>query len=370
MVIFAEKSIEIRPDQFLQILWLASLWVSIKAFSNRRQIGFFSGGLLLGIAFLFSQKALLPFAAMSITFLVCSYIRREERALLCFLRIQHSYTLGFLTPVAACLAWFYHSGTLKEMITSTVLESFTYPNNYRPFYLLELRNVCFFILAAAGVIIHLLSLRERAPETRANQFVLLIPALLLLLVFAFFQTAPYPQSTLLFAPVLAIYGAQAFRKSMDGLLISSRNAETISRKIRFNAKALLPLAAALATGLIIPAAILVFRGHPFSNTNFEQFRMMEYVLDHTHSKDVVFDGESAYVFRPQAYFYGSLFHAIVWRIQHGEIKQDVPESLRRTDCRVVIYDERVSTLPQPVQLFLKANYAPSGFPGVYLARKP
>ena len=368
MVIFAEKSIEVRPDQFLIILWLASLWISIRAFSNSRRLGFFAAGLLLGIAFLFSQKALLPYAAMSFTFLVCSYIGGWQRAFLRFLRIQSSYTLGFLIPVAACLALFYHSGTLKEMITSTVLESFTYPNNYRPFYLLALRNISFFLLALAGVIMHMRQLKKSAAAVRANQSVLLIPVLFLLIVFLFFQTAPYPQSALLFAPVLAIYGAEAFRKSLDGILLSRRK-ETQGQTSRLNARGLLPFTAALATGLVIPCAILILRGHPFSNTSARQFRTMEYVLNHTHSNDVIFDGESAYVFRPQAYFYGSLFHAIVWRIQRGEIKQDIAESLTRTDCKVVIYDERVSTLPQPVQLFLKANYSPSDFPGVYLARK-
>lgn len=370
MVIFAEKSIEVRPDPFLIILWLTSLWISIRAFSNGQRFGFFAAGLLLGIAFLFSQKALLPYAAMSFTFLVCSYVDKSQSALFRFLKMQSSYTLGFLIPVAVCLAFFYYSGTLKAMITSTVLESFSYPNNSRPFYLLQLRNICFFLLASAGVIIHVRRLRHGSASARASQLLLLLPGLFLLLIFLFLQTAPYPQSALLFAPLMAIYGAEAFRKSMDGILISRRNAdEKDGTEFRLKAKGLLLFAAALAAGLIIPCAMLLLKGHPFSNTNVAQFRTMEYVMDHTQPGEAVFDGESAYIFRPQAYFYGSLFHAIVWRIQRGEIEQDIPESLTRTNCRVVIYDERVSTLPQAVQLFLKANYAPSDFPGVYLARK-
>lgn len=369
MVIFAEKSIEVRPDQFLILLWLASLWISIRAFSSRQQFGFFAG-FLLGIGFLFSQKALLPFVAMSVTFLVCSYVRNSEWNFLHFLRFQSSYTLGFLIPVAALVATFYHLGTLKEMIISTILDSFTYPNTYRPFYLLELRNICFFFLASAGVIIQVLNLRGNSASVRANRFVLLIPGIFLLLVFLFLQTAPYPQSALLFAPLLAISGAEALRRSIDGIVISGRTIdERNSRVFRLNVKALLSLTAALATGVIIPCTILILRGHPFTRSNAEQFRTMEYVLNHTQSRDAVFDGESAYVFRPQAYFYGSLFHAIVWDIQRGAIKQDVSESLTRTGCRVVIYDERVSTLPQGVQLFLRANYAPSNFPGVYVARR-
>jgi hypothetical protein len=96
---------------------------------------------------------------------------------------------------------------------------------------------------------------------------------------------------------------------------------------------------------------------------------MEYVLTRTRPTDVVFDGKSAYVFRPQAFFYSPLYYATVWRIQRGEIKQDIPQSLVTTNCRVIIYDERVSTLPQPVQLFLQANYEPTAESEVYLARK-
>jgi len=69
MAIFAEKSIEVRPDQFVIILWLAGLWISVQASSDRLRFGFFAAGLLLGIAFLFSPKALLPFAALSVTFM-------------------------------------------------------------------------------------------------------------------------------------------------------------------------------------------------------------------------------------------------------------------------------------------------------------
>ena len=370
MVIFAEKSIEARPDQFLIILWLASLWISIRALSSEQKGRFVLAGFLLGLGFLFSQKALLPYAAVSLIFLTHGYLRRLPGAFRRFLVIQCFYTLGFLVPIAILFAFFDHLGTLKELITSTVLDSFTYPNTYRPFYLLELRNICFFLLALAGVIIHVWNLKQSSVAARANKIALLLAAVFLLMVFLFLQPAPYPQSTMLFTPLLAIYGAEAFRKSMDGLLVSRRSVPQTNRnRVRLRAKALAPFAFALAAGLVIPCAILILKGRPFSQTNAEQFRTMEYVLAHTQSKDVVFDGESAYVFRPQAYFYGSLFHAIVWNIQRGEIKQDIPDSLLKTDCRVVIYDERVATLPASVQLFLRTNYAPSGFPGVYLAKR-
>jgi hypothetical protein len=369
MFIFVQKSIEVRPDQLVVILWLSSLWISIRALSTQQTLKFFSAGFLLGIAFLFSPKALLPYAALSFTFLVQCYLRNSSRAFLRFLKIQGGYTLGFLIPVVVCLAFFYHVGTLKEMMTFTILENFTYPNIYRPTYLLNLRNICFFLLAAAGLIIHLRNLRKSSLTANANQLVLLFPSLFLLVVFLFFMTAPYAQSALLFAPMLAIYGAEALRKSIDGILPRRDLNETQAKQFSLSAKNLLIFTAAIAAGLIIPGTMLLIKARPFSQTNADQFERMEYVLTRTRPTDVVFDGKSAYVFRPQAYFYSPLYRAIVWRIQHGEIKEDIPQSVISTNCRVIIYDERVSTLPQTVQLFLKANYEPTAESEVYLARK-
>jgi hypothetical protein len=145
--------------------------------------------------------------------------------------------------------------------------------------------------------------------------------------------------------------------------------EARGQEFGLNAKGLPAFIAVLAAAFVVPCTMLLLKARPFNRTNDAQFSRMEYVLTHTQPKDVIFDGESAYVFRPQAYFYGSLFHAVVWRIERGDIKQDIPASLRATDCKVVIYDERVATLPQPLQQFIKANYAPSDFPEVYFARK-
>lgn len=368
MVIFVEKSIEVRPDQLLLILWLASLWISIKAFSNHLRMRFYYAGFLLGVAFLLSPKALLPYAAMTFTFLVQSYLQDSRRAVPRFLKIQVAYTLGFLIPVGICLALFYEAGTLREMLSSTVLGNFTYPNIYRPTYLLKLRNICFFLLALTGLVIQMSKLRKSSPDACASQLTLLLPSLFLLVVFLFLMTAPYPQSVLLFAPMLAIYGAEALRKSINGILTPRRSLNEITPK-QFNlrAKNLIFFIFTVAAGLVIPCTLLLFRGQPFTNTNAEQFKRMEYVLSLTKPTDVIFDGKSAYIFRPQAYFYSPLFQAIEWRIQRGEIKPDIPQSLMRTNCRVIIYDERVATLPQPVQLFLQANYKPSGVSEIYLA---
>ncbi|HEV7858639.1 MAG TPA: glycosyltransferase family 39 protein [Pyrinomonadaceae bacterium] len=370
MFIFMGKSIEVRPDQLVLMLWLGALLIYIRSLSKGQSLALFYAGFLLGVAYLFSPKALLPCAAMSLTFPVLSYLQGSGRAVLRFLKMQGSFTVGFLIPVSVCLAFFYHAGTLKEMLSCTVLDNFTYPNNYRPTYLLNLRNICFFLLAFAGLIIHLRELRKSSMRVHASQLALLIPCMFLLVVFLFLMTAPYAQSALLFAPMLAIYGAVALRKSLDGILMPQTGVdETKSKRFGLRAKRLLFFTGTVAAGFIIPGTMIILKAHPFSGTNTEQFKRMEYVLKVTQPTDAVFDGESAYVFRPQAYYYSALFHAIVWRIEGGGIKQDIPQSLISTNCRVMIYDERVATLPQSVQLFLRANYEPSEVPEVYLAKK-
>jgi hypothetical protein len=235
--------------------------------------------------------------------------------------------------------------------------------------LLSLRNICFFLLAATGVVINLRSLRNESLTAVADRLLLLLPALFLLVVFLFLEAAPYPQSALLFAPLLAIYGAEALQKAVDGFMNQhQRTSEGGWMGISVKARNLLFVSAAVAAGLVIPGTMLLLKGHPFRRTNAQQFQRMDYVLRITRPTDVVFDGQSAYVFRPQAYFYSSLFRAIEGRIQRGEVQQNIPESLRRTNCGVVIYDERVSRLPASIQTFLKDNYESSPEPEVFLRK--
>ena len=369
MVIFVEKSIEVRPDQILICLWLTSLWMAIRSITGRHRLALLLGGGLLGIAFLFSPKALLPFTAMCITFAVVSFMERPRYGFAGLAKLQLLYALGFMMPIAVCFALFYQAGALKAMLTFTVLENLKYPDPFRPTYLLHLRNICFFALAGAGLFMHIRNLRRGLIRVSESRLLILIPSLSLLVIFVFVEAAPYAQSVLLFAPLLAIYGAEAFKSSLD-TTIQNRggSAELISGYWRKRWPQLLLFAFTMAAGLVIPGTMLLLKARPFSRTNAEQFERLEYVLKVTRSSDVVFDGKSAYIFRPQAYFYSPFYHAVLSRIEHGEIQQSIPQSLTSTHCAVVIYDERVAMLPASTQSFLRANYAPSAEPLVYLAK--
>src|ERR1043166_164395 len=378
MVIFVQKSIEIRPDQPLVIMWLASLWVAARALAEGRGLKwFFSAGLLLGVGFLFSPKALIPLGAMGLTLLalVLGGQRRplqgflSLRSFLAFLKVGCAYAFGFLLPVVACFALFYRAGDLKEMFEDTLFENFPFPHTYHPTYLLYLRNVCFFLLAFAGIFLRARDFKGLSRAARTTHLALLLPALLLLFVILFLVAYPFPQIVLLCAPLFAVYAAEAVRRSLDYALKTRRSPDgTRPERLTPGFKGALSLAAALAAALVIPCVMLLLKERPFTKTNAWQFQRMEYVLSRTRPTDAVFDGEEAYVFRPQAFFYGALVQGIEWRIGQGQIKDDIPQSLSDTGCKVVIYDERVAALPESDQLFIKTHYAPSTEPDVYLAR--
>ncbi|MCU1265559.1 MAG: hypothetical protein JWM21_1877 [Acidobacteria bacterium] len=370
MVIFLQKSIEVRPDQILISLWLTSLWLAIRSLAKGKTPALCAAGFLLGIAFLFSPKALLPFTVMIITLTIFSFRERARFGFTGFAKLLAVYSLGFIVPIAVCFAFYYHAGTLKAMLTFTVLQNLTYPDPFRPTYLLYLRNICFFTLAGAGLFMHLYNLRRGRIRLSESRLLILISSLLLLVLFVFFEAAPYPQSVLLCAPLLAIYGAEAFKSSLDKIVrIRQRSSKPTGGRARARWPQLLFFGFTMATALVIPGSMLLLKAHPFRRTNAEQFERMEYVLKLTRSSDVVFDGKSAYIFRPQAYFYSPFYHAVLWRIENGKIQESIPQSLISTHCSVIIYDERVSLLPAATQSFLKANYSPSAEPLVYLRRK-
>ena len=125
---------------------------------------------------------------------------------------------------------------------------------------------------------------------------------------------------------------------------------------------------ALIAALVIPSISIVI-ANPFQKSNEPQFALMNYVLNNSKKAEAIFDGNSAYVFRNQAYYYGSLVEGIRERIAAGEISSNIEESLTNNRCRMVIDDDRVSSLPANFQKFFRNNYVVDKFPNVYIAGK-
>jgi 4-amino-4-deoxy-L-arabinose transferase-like glycosyltransferase len=363
-VIFLQKTIEIRPDQFLVILWLASLWIIIRSSRMKKNgIQLTLAGFLLGIAMLFSPKTLLCYFAAILTFAACftSHAVQPTDRIRRLLRISGwclFYTLGFLIPVSACALFFWHENSLDLLIKSTLLTNLNYPHAWHPMYLLSLQHIVLFLLGFAGITI---CLRERRTfeSTYDSRFLLGVPCVFLLIIFLFAMPAPYPQSALIFIPLLAIYCGIAFKKSLDWVLAPG-SSPSLEQKLF--------LAFTLFAALLVPCGSFLVR-EPSMVSNTNQLELIRAVLNHTKRSDVFFDGNAAYIFRRQAYYYGSLVEGIREGPAKGEIERTIPKSLKNNHCKFIIYDDRVAQLPTTVQDFIRNNYIPTPIPNVLVAGK-
>jgi hypothetical protein len=332
--IFLQKSIEVRPDQMVILFWLGSIWMCI-----RTSPSYFTGGVLLGIAFLFSPKALLCLAVAFPAFCILSPAPHVTIKL----KRAGLYILGFLIPVAALALFFFSKGALNDLVTKTFLENLSYPHTAKPLFLLFPQNLSFFLLAFAGMIVsfhhhrnitHPLSLLSAAGTA-------------LFCLLAFVMPSPFPQSALIFLPIFSIFAAIAVHASQQ-----SRN--------------IVVPTFALIVGFLVPV-ITIFIGGSLQQSTRSQFQTIEWILKNTSARETIFDGNGAYIFRKQAYYYGSFVQAIRERIGRGELHETIPESLKKNHCRVIILDSRISGLPDDVQEFIRTNYVTSNHQNIYIA---
>lgn len=342
-VIYAQRTIEVRSDQLLTVCWLAGL------------LFYLISGFLLGMGFLFSPKVLMPFAALLSTALVCWFLQRRSMSILDLVRKHLLLTIGFLIPIAVFFLFLHRQGILQLFYFRVLLEDLSYPDVRRSTYLFRIKYLSTLLLTLAGTVLHVKRL-WRDPENRVEKIAVLVPALFLLAAFLFFMPGAYPQSMLVFVPMLAIYGAEALMSAYERLA-----APSVSRK-----DALLFALALIA--IVVPMGDVLL-GRPFSSDNQDQLNRFRYVLNFTPASERLFDAEASYVFRPQAYYYGSLVAGNRKRFPQEELRHQIVRSLVSSRCRIVFQDEWIPLLPAGLQAFLKDNYLPSFEPGILIAGK-
>jgi hypothetical protein len=297
------------------------------------------GGVLLGTASLFSPKALLCLTVALPAFCVFN----PTPQLTIKIKRTVSYILGFFIPVGALALFFLSKGALNDLVACTFSQNLSYPDTTKPVFLLFPQNLSFFLLAFAGMIV---SFRHHRNFTHPLSL-LSAAGVGLFCLLAFVMPAPFSQSALIFLPIFSIFAAIAVRASFR------------------SSNVLLPVFA-LIVGLLIPV-INIFAGGSLQRSTRSQFQTIEWILRNTSPKETIFDGEGSYIFRKQAYYYGSLVQAIRERIGRGELYDKIPESLKTNHCRVIISDRRVSFLPDDVQEFIRANYVTSDHQNIYIA---
>jgi hypothetical protein len=195
----------------------------------------------------------------------------------------------------------------------------------------------------------------------ATETLLLVAGLWFGVTYLFLMASPYNQSALPFIAVLSVFGGRLLATGaayLDG--VSSRVKRIAGTICLVLIVSWIPLGSAWS---ILP------EDPPFRRMNAPYLRTIQYVLSLTGPGDAVFDGDTAYIFRPQASYYGNLIKAILLRIQRGELDFDIPERCERLGCKVIIADPRVALLPESVQAWIRNNYIRSpAFPHVLLHR--
>lgn len=344
--IYLQKTIEIRPDQFLVLFWLLSLWFCFRAVDSRRNLRIWAAGVLLGIGFLFSPKALICAVPLVLIILIS-----EWPSPIAILKKQLLFGSGFLVPCILLGLYFYRLGSFDAWVQSTLLENLSYPDIRSPRFLLLPQNLGFLLLGLSGM-----WMSYRDPSLRNNARFLMIAALVPAAVLVLLMPSQFSQSALTFVPLFAIYAGFAFKKSFA----FSGDA--------FRTKRFLFLSFAILAGLVIPLGALLVRATT-ADTNRQQVDLVRFILKNTSPEEVIFDGNAAYIFRKQAYFYGSLVEGIRYRYQRGEIPERIPSSLKRNRCRIVLFDDRVSDLPPDDQEFIRANYLQTKRHDIWIAGK-
>lgn len=105
-------------------------------------------------------------------------------------------------------------------------------------------------------------------------------------------------------------------------------------------------------------------------SNDRQRARVEFVLANTGPDDPVFDGYSGYgVFRPHAYRYWFLHDEVQLMLSDDERGPQVIEALERSRTPIAIVDRWSAALPTEVQRYISEKYRPTEFPDIRV-RKP
>ncbi len=352
-------TVRVRHDSLTLFCELLALILFARGVRSGRSRDALAAGAALGIALALTPKGLFGLSGLVIGYLVhqvssfpriehCRALMRQARPLVALVAGSlgtFGFVLGALVPLDV---W-------PLMVRRVFLDSLSSPDRFSPFtgYLLrEIRaEPTAWLVMLGGFGLAARQWWSGSSRRDPGETLLLVAGLWFGVTYLFLMSSPYRQSALPFIAVLSIFG---------GRLLAMAYARLVNPASRTKAVAVATCLALLVGGVAIGSARSILpRDRPFRRINARQIQIMQYVLTLTSPEDVVFDGESAYIFRPQASYYGTLMNTILRRIRNGELDFDIPERCERLGCKVVIADDRVVRLPQTVRAWIRDNYIPA-----------
>ncbi len=409
VLMFLEKTLEIRPDVLSVGFWLACLICVVRAVRGTDAVSasttttFALSGALLGAGVMYTQKLLFALPGLSLAMLW--YVLDSRHRGVFRVRLRHGLCqfIGFCAPVGLTLAYFAAHHAFREFVTDNVLLSFRWKVSFPPYDFLQQlvrQNPIFVALSVAGVV------RASATMFRGQGFqraeYVCVLSCLGLCGGLFLIPVPYRQYYLMVLPLGAVFAAGLLTDTLDGAarvreghwprrwglavgtvlsgaLLTAMLIFTVHMaKPRVWGARVYPTlwgVALLGAGALIwarrrhhaLALVLIMSSiYPFQQmheafrrTNTEALAEIRYVLEHTGPTDTCMDGWTGRgVFRPHAYFFWFL---------HGEVRAMLTNDERRALLAglesgaiaptLIFFDRELERVSPGVAAYLREHYA-------------
>lgn len=341
MVLFVQKSIEVRPDVPQVFFSLLSLWKFIRFMKSQRKADFYLSAFFASISFVFLQKAIFYLVALAL-FLLWMLARKKisirQIIVFCFVA---------LIPLGCYLMFLYSQGALGDYFVTNWTFNLNRGVRMVPtgILLISLLENTLFWMAS---LLALFTVLRKKLNARFH-FILWIIAVYT--IFVFFVIRPWAQYLLLPIALLSVLCASVMMNYFEIMK---------SKKIFF--------ALLLILFFISPAISYIVR---IGIGNRNQREVIQYVLEQTEKEDRVFDGDSHFnLFRHDLHYFwfDCGFYNKNW--QHPkEIEErlsnfDIPQLIQDFQPEI-ISDYKLNVSSNPVfqsyrktghRLFIKMNY--------------
>jgi len=216
VLIFLEKTLEVRPDLGAVIFWLASMIFMIKGIKNTSWKWHLFSGLSMGTALMFTQKSMFGLPGIFIALVYPFIDRRVGISWRPYIKLTLAFLVGIAIPVLFTCIFFFAHGALWQFINCNFIMNSHWKVRFSPIgYIKQIiqQNPFFPVIGLAGLLINIVWMHRR--EEIAKGIFIPVFCTISVLVGLFILPVPYRQYYLLFIPLLAIYSGFIVKKCIE-----------------------------------------------------------------------------------------------------------------------------------------------------------
>lgn len=344
--------IEVRPDTTAFAFFLAGVAV-LHAKPRISQIKGITAGFLIALSVWGSQKVVY-YALPILAAFILESIQTRQRSRNGLLGGFGAFTTGAAISVSGIATYLTVTNSWSDWFKWGVQWSFTHQLHYPPFpwtqnFLpLFSLHTWLFVFGSIGVF---QACRERlgsAKDEGVHPDLLLLGLLVSTLASAAWQTAPFLYSFVPFLTILAIFAAR-------GLTATLRRLTQIRATRPATGLFLMLLGGLLICGELLHVRTIVHRELALDNS--KQIATLQRVGELTRPGDAVFDIAGKRVARPGIHYF-FFTDAVIRKTETVALAKEFPAGILENECSVYLHDDRFSSFPAELRLFLLSNFQP------------